>query len=302
MTCSPHSQLDWESSKYNSLKINLGFPIKLGMRRSIKSTASYMHILLTNDDGYNAPGIKVLYKALEGLGELWIAAPVNEKSGVSHAFTIKDPLRVDLIEWMNDNHGYAVHGTPVDAVKLAIRSLMPEPPALVVSGINQGENTGVDLLYSGTVAAAMEGAILGIPSIAISLASKQYSDYSTSARFARNICKEVIERGLPAGVLLNTNIPPLPEERIAGVRITHQAESRYIEGVERRDDPNGGDCYWVEYEKVLVGDGNGSDVEAIKNNYISVTPVHSRFTQFDLLPEIKSWNLGCNNRQSTIDD
>jgi len=256
-----------------------------------------MHILLTNDDGYQAPGIQALYNALEGLGELWIVAPESEKSGVSHAFTIRDPLRVDLIDWMNDNHGYAVHGTPVDAVKLAIRSLMPAPPALVVSGINRGENTGVDLLYSGTVAAAMEGAIIGIPSVAISLASKEYSDYTVAARFARRICKEMLARELPSGVLLNVNIPPLPEAQIAGVRVTHQADSRYIEHVERRDDPNGGDCYWVEYKKMLIGNGKGSDIEAIKGNYISVTPVHSRFTRFDLLPVVKGWDLSLSNNK-----
>ena len=251
-----------------------------------------MHILITNDDGYQAPGIRALYDALEGLGTLWLVAPSEERSGVGHAFTIRDPLRVDLVEWVPDKCGYAVHGMPADAVKIAIRSIMPEPPSLVVSGINAGENSGVDLFYSGTVAAAMEGMIFGIPAIALSLASRTYEDYTAAAKFARTITEAVIKRGLPDGVMINVNVPPLPAEKIAGVKVTRQAKSRYVEKVRRDDDQNGGDCYWVEYRKDLLEDGAGTDMQAIRDGCISVTPVHGRLTEFDMMETVEGWKLG----------
>lgn len=255
-----------------------------------------MRILLTNDDGIDAPGIKALFEGLRDLGEVWVVAPSDERSGVSHAFSIHGPLRVDHADWVPGSRGYGVHGTPVDAVKLAIRSLMPEAPDLVVSGINRGENTGVDLLYSGTVAAAMEGAVFGVPSVAISLASKDSGDYSVAARFAADIVVEIFRRGLPPEIMLNVNVPPLPEAQIRGVKVTHQAQSRYVEQVRRIDSPNGGECYWVEYEKILTAEGSGSDIEAIRQNYISVTPIHAKLTVTELLPQIEEWNLSLNSK------
>jgi len=252
-----------------------------------------MRILITNDDGYSAPGIRAIYEALEGLGERWLVAPADQRSGVSHAFTICNPIRVDTIDWVEGNRGYAVHGMPVDAVKLAMRSLMPSFPDLVVSGINSGENTGVDLLYSGTVAAAMEGALYGIPSIAISLTThdQENSDFSIAQEFGRKICEEVISRGLPPGVVINVNVPVLSREEILGVKITSQAESRYDEEVEFRPDENGGQSIWLDYKKVLTGTGSGTDIEAIRNGYISVSPIQAKFTNHDLLSIMNMWKL-----------
>ncbi len=251
-----------------------------------------MHILITNDDGYQAPGIKALYEALSGLGTLWMVAPSEERSGVSHAFTIRSPLRVDLVDAIPERRGYAVHGMPVDAVKIAIRSILPEMPALVVSGINQGENSGVDLFYSGTVAAAMEGAIFGAPSIAVSLASKTHPDFSVAAKFARSICERVLRYGLPDGMIVNVNVPPVSEPEIKGVKIASQAKSRYIENVSRKDDETGGDYFWVEYEKILLEDGAGTDYQAIRDNYVAVTPVNAKFTDYGMFKTMEDWELG----------
>ncbi|MBC8465817.1 5'/3'-nucleotidase SurE [bacterium] len=250
-----------------------------------------MRILITNDDGIQAEGIKALYQSFQGLGEVWVVAPSAERSGVSHAFTIRDPLRVDFADWVKDKRGYGVDGMPVDAVKLAIRSILPGPPDLVISGINSGENTGVDLLYSGTVGAAREGAVFGIPSLAISLTSKKYPDYSVAARFARTLAEKIFEKGVPKGIMLNVNVPAIGSEQIKGVRVTRQAESMYVETVKRKDDQKGGDCYWVEYKKILTGEYVGTDIEAIDENYISITPVHFQLTEKKLIHTIENWNV-----------
>ncbi len=252
-----------------------------------------MRILITNDDGYSAPGIRAIYDALEGLGERWLVAPADERSGVSHAFTISNPLKVDAVDWVEGNRGFAVHGMPVDAVKLAIRSLLPSLPDLVVSGINSGENTGVDLLYSGTVAAAMEGALYGIPSVALSLTTKKHKfrDFSVAQEFGRKVCEEVTNRGLAPGVVINVNIPAIKREEIRGVKITSQAESRYDEEVDYHPNDNGGECYWMEYKKVLTGNGSGTDLEAVRNGYISVSPIQAKFTNTDLLSIMNTWKL-----------
>lgn len=250
-----------------------------------------MLILLTNDDGINAPGLRALYHALSGLGELWVVAPAEERSGVGHAFSIKGPLQVDKVDWGDDGNQYAVDGTPADAVKLAVRSLLPHRPGLVVSGINQGENTGIDLIYSGTVAGAREGAVFGIPAVSLSLCSKTYDDFSVVSIFARKLCEKVIANGLPEGSMLNVNVPPLPSEQIRGIRITHQAVSRYEEVVDRRIGPDGSLCFWVDYNKVVVEDGRGSDVFAVRDGHISVTPLHHRFTDNELVPVLTDWKL-----------
>jgi len=250
-----------------------------------------MRILLTNDDGCQAPGLRALYDALEGLAELWVAAPVEERSGVSHGFTIRDPLRVDLIPWTPERRGFAVQGTPVDAVKLGVRSLLPAAPDLLVAGINQGENTGVDLLYSGTVAAAIESAILDVPAVAVSLASRKSRDFAAAAAVARLVVETALEKHLAPGKMLNVNVPAIPLAEIKGIRLTRQAASRYIENVRRIDDASGGDCYWAEYYKVLTEQGQGSDVEAIREGYVSITPLQARFTELEMIPLLYEWGF-----------
>lgn len=247
-------------------------------------------ILLTNDDGINAPGLWALCDAVRDLGEVWVVAPDQERSGVSHAFTLATPLRVEKHPRHGVENCYAISGTPVDAAKLAIRGILPERPALLVAGINRGENSGVNLLYSGTVAGAMEGAIIGIPSIAISLAGNSEFDYTAAAAFARKVCKRVLADGLPFGTLLNVNVPNIAAD-IKGVKVTHQAESHYREEIERRTDPRGREYYWIGGANALVGDGAGSDMEAIRQGFISVTPIHARLTNPDLIPALEGWNL-----------
>ncbi len=248
-------------------------------------------ILIVNDDGIYAPGIKHLYDAVSHLGDVWVVAPVSEKSGVSHAFTFRFPLRADHAGWVADRKGWGVHGTPVDAVKLAVRSIMPNVPDLVLSGINRGENTGVDLLYSGTVAAAMEGMIFGINSIAFSIRTEEGVDFANAAAFAPIISKLVLDKGLPMGVFLNVNVPTCPKSMLNGVRITSQAPSNYIADVKAESDETGSNFYKMSYKKVLTGEGVGTDFEAIRDNYISVTPVHAKWTACEMIPVLKEWEL-----------
>ncbi len=250
-----------------------------------------MIILLTNDDGIDAPGLKALHCALEGLGELWVVAPVEEQSGVGHAFSINGPLRVIPKDHGDGGRWFAVDGTPADAVKLAVRSLLPEVPVLVMSGVNRGENTGVDLLYSGTVAAAREASVFGIPAVAVSLCSKTFPRFSAAAAFARRLAETMMENGLPRGTMLNVNFPPLPPGRIRGVRITHQAASRYEETVRREVEPRGMFCHWESFTKVLDEEGDGSDVEAVRQSFVSVTPVHHRLTDREFIAEMADWRL-----------
>ncbi|MCF7811922.1 5'/3'-nucleotidase SurE, partial [bacterium] len=169
-----------------------------------------MNILLTNDDGIHAKGIEALKNSLSAIGDVYVVAPALEQSGVSHAFSILGMLRYEEVRLNGKLYGYAVNGTPVDTVKLALDEILPEPPDVIVSGINHGENSGVNILYSGTLAAAMEGTVLGIPAIAVSVASLHATDFSTAADFIRKLCLRLSELKLPRDTMLNVNVPNLP--------------------------------------------------------------------------------------------
>ena len=250
-----------------------------------------MIILLTNDDGIYAPGLRALRDVLTDLGEIWVVAPTRQQSGTGHAFSAFKPLRVKEVKQDGELFGYAVSGTPADTVKIALRHILPEPPALVVSGINNGENGGINILYSGTVAAAMEAAIVGIPAIAVSVIYSSEQDYRFSANFAHKICVRILENGLPFGTMLSVNIPALPEEEIRGVKVVHQAVSHYHEEIERRTDPRGVDYYWIGGVNKIVSDGKDSDMTAIREGYVAITPLHARFTDYEMIPTIKEWDL-----------
>lgn len=279
---------------------NTGPPIpKLFVNLDILAASSKL-ILITNDDGIQAPGLTALVGALQDFGELWVVAPEGEQSGVGHGFSLRGPLQALPVTIPGATAAHAVKGTPVDAVKLAVRGLLPHPPALVVSGINYGENSGVDIFYSGTVAAAMEAAAMGLPAVALSQVRLRSpapdqppppADYTAAAAFARRVCGEVLQRGLPPGVVLNVNIPPRPPSLIRGVRLTRQGASYYEEGLERRDRNGVPTWYWTRWEKTLSEDGEGSDVKAIRDGYISVTPLHLRLTEAGLLSELARWKL-----------
>ncbi len=205
------------------------------------------------------------------------------------------PLRYFLQSRNGFRNVYAVTGTPVDAAKFALRGLMPRMPDLLFSGINRGENSGVNLLYSGTVAGAMEGAIIGIPSIAVSIAWTKHSDhiteYSTAARFARQLAVKVLTEGLPFGTMLNVNVPNAAEKDLKGVMMTGQAESHYHEIIDKRSDPRGNEYFWISGINTMVEDKIDSDMKAVREGYIAVTPVCARLTDEKFLQELKGWVL-----------
>ena len=252
---------------------------------------SDISILITNDDGIYAPGIKALKTALEELGSVTVVAPLAEKSAVGHAITLSDPLRVQEVKRDGAFFGYAVNGTPADCVKLGIRCLCLREPDLVVSGINLGPNTAVNIIYSGTVSAAAEGTIMGVPSIAVSIGSFHTHAYQYAAEIAVQTAKKVLEKGLPAGTLLNINVPALPKKEIKGIRITKQGRGRYEEAYDKRVDPNRRVYYWLTGKKMILDSGTDVDDSALMDNYISITPVRYDLTDREFLKELKQWNL-----------
>jgi len=201
------------------------------------------------------------------------------------------PLRVEHFDFPNGTHGWATNGTPSDCVVLGIADILPEKPDLVISGINAGPNLGEDLTYSGTVSAAMEGVIFGVASFAISISEHNMLYFDSAARFAVRLSKAIMENTLPQDTFLNVNVPSLPEEEIVGVEITKQARRRYKGRLDKRIDPRGREYYWLGGELLHAGILTGTDVDAIDNKKISVTPIHLDLTQHDFMKELKSWRL-----------
>ncbi|MDI3535392.1 MAG: 5/3-nucleotidase [Thermosediminibacterales bacterium] len=251
-----------------------------------------MKILVTNDDGIYAEGIKELAITLSKVGEVVIVAPDRERSGTGHAITVHHPLRLEEIKLPNVNlKAYSVNGTPSDCVKLAVEALLPKKPDIIFSGINRGPNLGTDVIYSGTVSAAVEGAILGIPSVAVSLAAYENVKYGIAAEFALKTAKKIIESGLETDTILNINVPSVEKDDIMGVSVTTLGVRRYTNTFEKRIDPRGKVYYWLAGEVIEDNLDINTDVGAVKNNYISITPIHFDLTKFELLEKIKKWNL-----------
>ena len=251
------------------------------------------HILLCNDDGIRAPGIQALADALDPLADLSVVAPESEQSAVGHAITVRDPVRAHEVEFSAPSGpvpAWAVAGTPTDSIKLACHELLEEEPDLVVSGINHGPNTAVNVLYSGTVSAATEASILGIDAVAISLCDWSAEDFSVAGRWARRIVRLVLRTGLPTGVLLNVNVPALPAEEIQGVAVTRQARSRWEEGFDTRTDPADREYYWLAGTFVDLDDGQETDTTAVDRGYISVTPIQHDLTAHDALEALRDWD------------
>lgn len=250
-------------------------------------------ILLCNDDGIHAPGIQSLAAALDGLGELVVVAPTKEQSAVGHAITVRDPVRAHEVEFevpSGSIPAWGVTGTPADSVKLACHELLDAPPDLVVSGINQGPNTAVNVLYSGTVSAATEASILGLDAVAVSLCEWSAPKFEASGRWARRVVEWVLERGLPQGVLLNVNVPALPGDEIEGLALTRQARSRWEEGFDERTDPADQSYYWLAGTFVNLDDGQETDLSAIERGYVSVTPIQHDMTAYDAFGSLASWD------------
>lgn len=250
-----------------------------------------MKILLTNDDGINAPGLFALQSRVRKAGEVAIIAPDSERSAVGHAITTVDPLRVTEVKRDGEVYGLAVSGTPADCVKIAIKSLLPWRPDLVISGINQGPNTGMNVIYSGTVSAATEATMMGIPAFAISLDSFTSHDFGPAAEFAESLAGTVARKGLPAGVLLNVNIPAIPTDRIRGVRVTRQGMARFSEEFHKRMDPRGHAYWWLGGELLEVQEAEDTDSAALKEGFISVTPLHYDMTASGSIGLIEKWKL-----------
>jgi 5'-nucleotidase len=248
-------------------------------------------ILISNDDGIHSPGIQALYEAVKDLGDVIVVAPAGEQSAVGHAITLSDPIKARPIARPDGFHGFAVGGTPADCVKLAVCALLPEKPDLILSGINLGPNTGISVIYSGTVSAATEGAILGIPSVAISLGSYQTPRWETAARVARQVAQQVLRGGLPPDTLLNVNVPNLPAKSVRGYRTTRMGRSRFVEKFDRRTDPQGNVYYWMDGDLELLGDEDGTDIIAVREGYVSLTPIWFDLTHRAALPAVKKWNL-----------
>ncbi len=232
-----------------------------------------MRILLTNDDGIHAPGLMALYTELKRDFDLSVVAPESEMSAVGHAITLRSPLRIQEIIKDGSFFGYGVTGTPADCVKIAVQELMKSPPDMILSGINLGANVGVNVLYSGTVSAATEGAFLGVRSAAISLDTRKDPDFSVAASFSRKIIKLLAGSELGNGIALNVNVPAIPHEHIKGVAITRQGVGRFRERYERRIDPRGNVYYWLTGETRVEHEREDSDARALADGMIAVTPI-----------------------------
>ncbi|MFV1975162.1 MAG: 5'/3'-nucleotidase SurE [Candidatus Scalindua sp.] len=249
-----------------------------------------MKIILTNDDGIYSPGILELKEAMAVFGSVTVVAPDVQKSGVGHSITFSHPLRVRDVYTNGEFIGYGIDGSPADCVKLAVREILKEKSQLLVSGINIGANVGINVLYSGTVAAAIEGALLGIPSVAISLEISESSpDVRGAAETAKDIIALIMKKELPRGTLLNVNIPHISKDKIKGVKITKQFSGDFDEHYEKRADPRGVAYYWLAGTGWPKKDVIGTDMHALKDGYISITPLRYDLTDKAFLREVESW-------------
>ncbi|MDI6792457.1 MAG: 5'/3'-nucleotidase SurE [bacterium] len=248
-----------------------------------------MHILITNDDGINSKGIRALRKELRGLGELSTIAPDREKSATGHSLTLIHPIRVEQI----GRRIYAIDGTPSDCVNLGVMGILDRKVDLVVSGINNSPNLGDDVTYSGTVSAAMEGTLLGIPSFAVSVTTQDRAEpnFTFAAKFARQVAIMIKEKGLPDHTLLNINVPNVEESKIKGVAITKQGKRTYREELINRIDPRGRVYYWIGSKGIIGKEEDGSDFKAISENKISITPLHLDLTNYVFLKQLKEWDI-----------
>ncbi|RKY56653.1 MAG: 5'/3'-nucleotidase SurE [Candidatus Neomarinimicrobiota bacterium] len=247
------------------------------------------YILVTNDDGISAPGINALIIQLKKIGDIAVVAPDTERSAVGHAITLSDPIRVSNFSKNGLWEGYAVSGMPADCVKIAVGALLKRRPNLVVSGINLGSNAGINVIYSGTVSAATEGTILGIPSIAISLTTYTDPIFDFAAKFAVKLAKIVLKRKLPEKTLLNVNVPNVAEKEIKGVQITRQGMANFAEYFDKRIDPRKRVYYWMDGEKEEIEMADDVDDEVIKNNMVSITPIKYDMTNYESIERLKTW-------------
>jgi 5'-nucleotidase len=249
-------------------------------------------ILVTNDDGVMAPGIRHLVEYMLEIGRVVVVAPDKPQSGMGHAVTLEKPLRLEKLSIDSSHEEYSCSGTPVDCVKIAINSVLHCKPDIVVSGINHGSNSSVNVIYSGTMSATIQGAMAGIPSIGFSLLDYRYdADFLPSKKYVQGITRKVLEFGLPRGVCLNVNIPAVPEKKLKGIKICRQANGNWIEEFDHRKDPRGRDYYWLTGKFQLFENSKETDEWALANNYVSVVPTQFDFTAHNFIPEINEWEF-----------
>ncbi|AFY74963.1 5'-nucleotidase [Synechococcus sp. PCC 7502] len=252
-----------------------------------------MHILISNDDGIYAPGVKALTDALSGSEyEITVVCPDRERSATGHALTLQEPVRVDQIKdyFHPDVSAWACSGTPSDSMKLALDAIVTTRPDLVLSGINRGSNLGTDVLYSGTVSAAMEGVLEDLPSIAFSLTSFASLDFSAAASFAQKLVQAIAYNPLPESMLLNVNVPAIPEIDICGVMVAKLGIRKWKDVFEKRVDPRGKIYYWLAGVVIEEEAAVDTDVQGIKNNFITITPLKYDLTLDSALPLITDWS------------
>ncbi len=248
-------------------------------------------ILVSNDDGIGAEGLRVLVESLEPLGEVVAVAPDRERSAAGHSLTLAHPLRVAQVA----DRRYSVDGTPTDCITLAVTGLLPRRPDLVAAGINHGSNLGDDVTYSGTVSSAIEATLQGIPAFAISLAeSGSGRDFRGACSFARRLAREILRRGLPTDTLLNVNVPNRAPETIRGIKVTRQGRRVYSESIVKKVDPRGREYFWIGGAESVWKQADGADHEAVSTGWISVTPLHLDLTNHQAIEELKGWKLSLN--------
>ena len=250
-------------------------------------------ILVTNDDGINAPGIRTLISVVKNIGDVIVVAPDSPQSGMGHAITINSTLHSSRITPKNSEIiEYSCSGTPADCVKLAINELMPRKPDLCVSGINHGSNSSINVIYSGTMSAAIEAGIEGVPAIGFSLLDYSWNaDFSHSKDFIRKITLNALNNGIPKGVVLNVNIPAVKKSDIKGVKICRQAKAYWVEEFDKRKNPLGQEYYWLTGKFVNKDQGEDTDEWALKNNYISIVPVEFDLTAHHAIQGLNEWDF-----------
>lgn len=249
-----------------------------------------MKILISNDDGYQSPGIVRLAEALAEIAEVTVVAPERDRSGASNSLTLDNPIRAVRM----DNGFIRVDGTPTDCVHLALTGLLEEEPDMVIAGINSGANLGDDVLYSGTVAAAMEGRFLGLPAIAVSMTSGRPRHYETAVRVAKDLIERLVADPLPADTILNVNVPDLPWEEIAGYEATRLGHRHRAEPVVKAADPRGRTIYWIGPAGAEQDAGPGTDFHAIRTRHVSITPLHVDLTRYSAMEKVAGWLRGVN--------
>lgn len=251
-------------------------------------------ILVTNDDGITAPGIRTLIEVMNEIGEVCVVAPDSPQSGMGHAITVNDTLFCDrvIIDKEAPQKEYSCSGTPVDCVKLAVNEILKRKPDLCVSGVNHGSNSSINVIYSGTMSAAVEAGTMGIPAIGFSLLDYSLeADFGPVRTYLKTLALQCLQKGMPKGVVLNVNFPKVAKEQIKGVKVCRQANAHWVENFDKRTNPLGRNYYWLTGEFINEDKGADTDEWALKNNYVSVVPVQFDLTAHHAIQDINSWDL-----------